>query len=83
MESRIINIKNSEAVIIPQSFLDECSIRDIINIDIKKNHIIISAPGEEKRKGWDKAFKEMAANGDDRLIISDVFDDEHFGDWKW
>lgn len=31
---------------------------------------------DAKRKGWAKAFKEMAKNGDDKLIIPDFFDDE-------
>lgn len=35
----------------------------------------------EVRKGWDKSFKLMHANGDDRLLIPDVFDDETLEEW--
>lgn len=28
------------------------------------------------REGWDQAFKEMHENGDDELLIDDVFLDE-------
>ena len=39
---------------------------------------------EIQRKGWAEAFQEMAKNGDDELIIPDVFEDEDLnnGDWK-
>ena len=30
------------------------------------------------RRGWAKAFKRMAKNGDDKLLIPDVFEDEKF-----
>jgi antitoxin MazE len=34
------------------------------------------------RRGWAKAFKRMAKNGDDKLLMPDVFEDEKFDDWK-
>jgi len=30
------------------------------------------------REGWDEAFAEMHANGDDQLLFPDVFIDEEF-----
>lgn len=36
-----------------------------------------------KRKNWPEAFQEMAKNGDDELIIPDVFEDEDLSDWTW
>ncbi len=52
-------------------------------MEVKDSHIIISAPDNTKRKGWDEAFKEMAVNGDDHLVIPDLFNDEEIIDWKW
>ena len=83
MKSSIRKIGNSRGVILPQSFLKECLIDDEVSIEVKDNHIIISAPDDIKRKGWEEAFKEMAANGDDQLVIPDLFDDEEIPDWKW
>ena len=34
------------------------------------------------RKGWDLKFKEMHENGDDKLLIEDVFEDENMEDWQ-
>lgn len=83
MKSTIRNIGNSKGIILPQSFLKECLIEDEVDIEVKENQIIISAPVAVKRKGWEQSFKEMAKNGDDQLIIPDMFDDETIADWKW
>jgi antitoxin MazE len=83
MKSSIRKIGNSKGIILPQSFLKECFIEDEVSIEVKDNHIIISAPEDIKRKGWEQAFKEMATNGDDQLVIPDLFSDEEITDWKW
>jgi antitoxin MazE len=48
---------------------------------LEKGHIIIKA-SSKPRKGWDKAFKEMHASGDDKLLVDDVFEDENLEEWK-
>jgi hypothetical protein len=48
-------------------------IDDEVNVEIINKHIVISAREENKRKDWEESFKEMAANGDDKLVIPDVF----------
>ena len=39
---------------------------------------IILKPKSTPRKGWEKAFRQMNDNEDDKLMIDDVFDDEIF-----
>jgi antitoxin MazE len=34
------------------------------------------------RKGWDKAFEKMHKHGEDKLLMSDVFEDENFEEWS-
>ena len=36
---------------------------------------------KSSRKGWAKVFKTMAKNGDDKLLMPDVFEDEKFEEW--
>ena len=79
MKSSLIDIGDSKGVIIPSHFLNECGIEKEVTIKVRNNSIIISSDNA-KRKGWVDAFKEMAENGDDELIIPDVFEDEHFND---
>lgn len=37
----------------------------------------------QAREDWSEAFQEMAKNGNDELIIPDVFEDEDLSDWTW
>ena len=50
--------------------------------DDQDEFTIPATPEEQKRQGWEESFKEMHANGDDKLIIPDFFDDEQFTDWS-
>ena len=35
---------------------------------------MILKPKPEPRKGWEEAFKKMHENGDDQLMMDDVFE---------
>jgi antitoxin MazE len=84
MNTTIRNIGNSKGIILPKSLLMQCKIENEVSIEIKDNHIIITAATPPaKRKGWEKAFKEMAENGDDALVMPDVFHDENTDEWTW
>lgn len=48
---------------------------------MSKERRIIPKCTSKPRKGWEKAFKQMHDNGDDCLIIDDVFDDDAFDEW--
>ena len=48
---------------------------------LEKSYIILK-PKTSPRKGWEKSFKKMHENGDDKLLMSDVFEDENFDEWK-
>jgi len=80
MKSNLIKIGNAKGVILPQSFLNQCSIQNEVIIEMVGSHILISNIGASKRNGWDDAFKQMAVNGDDKLIIPDFFEDEEMAD---
>lgn len=43
----------------------------------KIENSVVSKP----REGWDEAFKQMHENGDDELLIPDIFEDEDLSEW--
>lgn len=49
---------------------------------IMENDNYIQNPKSEVRKGWEQDFEKMHANGDDQLLIPDVFEDESFEEWE-
>ena len=85
MTTKLRKIGNSRGILLPKSILAQCEIENEVSVEVNGHHIIITAVTSvpEKRKGWEKAFKEMAENGDDALVMPDVFTDENTGDWTW
>ncbi|MFO7881114.1 MAG: AbrB/MazE/SpoVT family DNA-binding domain-containing protein [Kosmotogaceae bacterium] len=73
MEVSIIKIGNSKGIRFSKTILEKYNLRDKVDLILDEDQIIIK-PISIPRKNWDEAFKEMALNGDDRLIFNDVFD---------
>lgn len=82
MEVSVIKIGNSKGIRLSKTLLEKYNIRDTVDLIMAKGQIIIK-PLSKPRRGWDKAFKEMNENGDDKLFIADIFDEENLEEeWK-
>ena len=81
MEVNIIDIGDSKGIRLPKYVLEQYSISDTLELILEKGKIILK-PKSTPRKGWAKSFKQMNTNGDDRLMIDDIFEDETFDEWK-
>ena len=81
MQTDVVKIGNSKGIRIPAVILKECSISDKVEMEVKDGKIII-APASKPRKGWAEQFKEMAKNGDDKLLIGDN-EDIDSEEWIW
>ncbi len=68
MEIPVIQIGNSRGIRLSKTILDKYDIRDMVDLELRKNHINIKSLSQP-RKGWDKAFTEMNAKGDDTLLF--------------
>lgn len=77
MELPVINIGNSKGIRLSKTILEKYNIQDKIELILEKDFIAIK-PKAEPRKNWEKAFRKMHKNGDDRLLINDIFEDENF-----
>jgi antitoxin MazE len=81
MELPIISIGNSKGIRLSKTILEKYEIGDKIELILEKGWIILK-PKLEPRKNWDRAFKKMHENGDDQLLMNDVFEDENFEEWS-
>ena len=81
MEVSIIKIGNSKGFRLTKSILERYNITDKVELILEKGQIILR-PISEPRKGWDIAFQKMHEQGDDQLLMNDVFEDENFDEWK-
>jgi antitoxin MazE len=64
-----------------KTILEKYNIQDTIELILEKDYIILK-PKTKARKGWDKAFKKMHDNDENKLILPDVFKDEDFEEWN-
>ena len=81
MDISVIPIGNSKGIRLTKTLLEKYNITDTVEIILEKGYFIIKSK-KEPRKGWEKAFNKMHETGDDKLLITDVFKDEDFEEWK-
>ncbi len=83
MKLKVRKIGNSKGIVIPQRYLKIVEgDTDEINVEVDERGILLKSNNDVPRQGWAKAFKRMAKNGDDKLLMPDVFEDETFEEWK-
>ena len=80
MDVSLISIGNSKGIRLPKTILEKYNIQDSIELILEKGFIILK-PKTAARKGWEKSFKKMHENGDDKSLMADVFKDEDFEEW--
>ncbi len=81
MHLAVIHIGNSKGIRLPKTLLDKYKITDQVELILEKEHIILK-PKTNPRLGWEEAFKNMHAAGDDELLMDDVFEDENLDEWS-
>ena len=80
MEASIIKIGNSKGLRLSKTILEKYNIKDKVELILEKGQIIIK-PITSPRKNWEKEFKKMNENGDDKLLMNDVFEEENLEEW--
>lgn len=80
MRLAVVSIGNSKGIRIPKTVLDKYQISNSVEVEMREGELVLR-PVRKPREGWEEAFKKMHENGDDRLLIPDVFDDETWEEW--
>lgn len=75
MNISIIPIGNSKGIRLSKTLLEKYNITDTVELILEKKYIILKSK-TASRTGWEKSFKKMHDNGDDKLLIPGVFEDE-------
>ena len=81
METAIIKIGNSKGLRLSKTILDKYNIKDKVEIILEMGRIILK-PIEAPRQNWETAFEKMSKEGDDKMLMGDVFNDENFEEWN-
>lgn len=80
MDISVVQIGNSKGIRLSKTLIEKYNIKDTVELILEKGYIILK-PKANPRKGWEKAFKKMHENQDDKPLMSDVFEDENFEEW--
>ena len=81
MDISVISIGNSKGIRLTKTLIEKYNIQDTVELILEKGYIILK-PKTALRKGWEKSFKKMHENGDDKSLMADVFEDENFEEWS-
>jgi antitoxin MazE len=82
MKASIINIGNSQGIIIPSTLLRKLNLstKSSIQLEVENGSIVITpAPRQE----WAEAAIEMHAAGDDQVLVGDSITDFDKDEWTW
>jgi antitoxin MazE len=81
VKTHIVKIGNSQGVRIPKALLEQSGLKGEVTLEVTDGSIVIR-PVRRPREGWEAAFAQMAAEGDDWLLDEDLHDlpDEP---WEW
>jgi antitoxin MazE len=83
MKIELVRIGNSRGIRIPKPILDQCGFRDIVELRIENDTLVI-APEHQPREGWEEAFRAAGPPSRDELLLDSVganaFDTE---EWQW
>ena len=77
MQVSLIQVGNSKGISLSKELLDKYQITDKLELVLENDYILLR-PVVEPRKNWEESFAEMHKNGDDRLLIDTVFEDENW-----
>ena len=82
MKANIINIGNSQGIILPSVLLRqlELSFKSVVNIEVDNGAIIIKP---DPRNGWAEAAKQMHEADDDQLLPGDFASEFDKEEWTW
>ena len=79
METSIIKIGNSKGLFLSKVILKKYNIEDKVELILEKRQIILKPVSSKENR--ENEFRKMNENGDDKLLINDILEDENFEEW--
>lgn len=84
MKTNIVRIGHSKGIRLPKSILEQCRLKDSVEIEVEGDAVIIR-PIHAARSGWSEAFSEMSGHQDDKLLDEDTAPGAEWdrSEWRW
>jgi len=84
VKTNIVRIGNSKGIRLPKSVLEQCRLKDSVEIDVEGETLIIR-PADVPRSSWAEAFSGMAQHKDDKILDEDTALTTEWdrSEWRW
>jgi len=84
MKTNVIRIGNSRGIRIPKALLEQCHLRDEVELEVKDDHLVVRSISNP-RSGWADAFRRMHEQGDDALLDEEPVPSTQWDktEWEW
>lgn len=84
MKTNIVRTGNSKGIRLAKSILDQCRLKDSVEIEIEGGVLMIRA-ADMPRSGWSEAFSGMVQHKDDKLLDedTDLATEWDRSEWRW
>jgi antitoxin MazE len=82
MLTTIRRLGNSQGVLIPKPLLQQVGLVDQAEMRVEGDALVLRRPKAEARAGWAEASRELAAAGDDALVLPE-FANEDDAELRW
>ena len=81
MLAHLITIGNSKGLRFSRALLEQCGIKDEIELEVVNNEIRIKASSKRPREGWGAMFRNAYKMGKPEMLIDDNLDLD-WEDWQ-
>ena len=75
-------IGNSKGVVIPKIILEQAGIKEVVEMSVDGEKIVLSKPKNTAREHWSRDAQSLAKVGEDKLVLGE-FANEEDGNWVW
>jgi antitoxin MazE len=82
MLATIRRLGNSQGILIPKPLLQQVGLLDQAEMRVEGDALVLRRPKSAPRTGWAEASQELAAAGDDALVLPE-FANENDAELKW
>ena len=82
MKTDLIRIGNSRGIRVPKPFIEQCGLRDAVDLRVENERIIIS-PQRQTRAGWEEQFQAAGSSSNDELLLDAGLNEFDGKEWRW
>ncbi|MCO4862327.1 AbrB/MazE/SpoVT family DNA-binding domain-containing protein [Cupriavidus sp. WGlv3] len=72
MKATIRKMGNSQGVLIPKAILAQLGLENEVEMEIVNDTLVLCRPRQAPRQGWAEASRQIAAAGDDTLVLGEL-----------